>query len=353
MDIVHKRLEESLVATVRRTVEQRAGIKDVLDELAQEVPGKTIAGAPFCIFQFVTSVKEGYDVEIGFPVTQKVETGILKSRVLPEMDVLSIVHRDSPEELGETYGTLYGYAREHGIISDEFCREVYPFDAAQGRLDTGVEVQFVIHRWNDRLAENLDRVLGEETKQVVMQGSDELGIESSVDDRFRWVKGMVERLNGLADGHQKYDILSSCAHVFPAGQIAKLKAVYEETKARTKDAMQAVDAVLNFMESDPGWGEERPLREGHVIYSAKNPRDPKGYENAQDDLERRRAYCFCPLVRNHMGQGMPIAFCYCGSGWYRQQWEGAIGRSVTVEIVKSVLKGDKVCQFAIQLPEDL
>jgi len=353
MDIVHKRLEESLVATVRRTVEQRAGIKDILDELVQEVPGETIAGAPFCIFQFITSVKEGYDVEIGFPVTQKVETGILKSRVLPAMDVLSIVHRGSPEELGETYGTLYGYAGEHGIISDEFCREVYPFDAAQGRLDTGVEVQFVIHRWNDRLAENLDRVLREETKQVVMQGSDRLDIESSVDDRFRWVKGMVERLNGLADGHQKYDILSSCAHVFPAGQIAKLKAVYEETKARTKDAMQAVDAVLNFMESDPGWGEERPLREGHVIYSAKNPRDPKGYENAQDDLERRRAYCFCPLVRNHMGQGMPIAFCYCGSGWYRQQWEGAIGRSVTVEIVKSVLKGDKVCQFAIQLPEDL
>lgn len=96
------------------------------------------------------------------------------------------------------------------------------------------------------------------------------------------------------------------------------------------------------MESDPGWGEERPLREGHVIYSAKNPRDPKGYENAKDDLERQRAYCFCPLVRNHMGQGMPIAFCYCGSGWYRQQWEGAIGRSVTVEIVKSILKGESV-----------
>lgn len=349
----HKKLEETLVATVRLTVKQRAEIKDVLDELAQEIPGETVAGAPFCIFQFITSVKDGYDVEVGFPVTQKVETETLKSRVLPAMDVLSIVHRDSPEKLGETYSKLYGYAEEHGIISDEFCREVYPFDAAQDGPDTGVEVQFVIHQWNDRLAKNLNRVLGEETKRVVMQGSAELGIESSVDDRFRWVKGMVERLNGLADEHQKYDILSSCAHVFPAGQIAKLKAVYEETKARTKDAMQAVDAVLDFMESDPGWGKERPIREGHVIYSAKSPRDPKGYEKAQDDLERRRAYCFCPLVRNHMDRGMPTAFCYCGSGWYRQQWEGAIGRPVTIEIVESVLRGDDVCQFAIQLPEDL
>ena len=345
MDIEHKKLKETIVATVRRTVKQRAEIPDVLDELAQEVPEEAIAGAPFCIFQFVTSVQDGYDVEIGFPVTHRVEIGDLKSRVLPAMDVLSIVHRDSPEKLGETYGKLYGYAEEHGIISDEFCREVY--------LDTGVEIQFVIHRWNDRLARNLDRVLGQEVKQVVMQGSDRLGIESSADDRFRWVKGMVERLNGLADEPQKYDILSSCAHVCPPGQITKLKTVYEEAKTSTQDAMQAVDAVLDFMESDPGWGGERPLRDGYVIYSAKNPRDPKGYQDAKDALERRRAYCYCPLVRNHMGQGMPITFCYCGAGWYRQQWEGVIGRSVTVEIVKSVLKGDEVCQFALQLPEDL
>jgi len=345
MDIEHKKLAQTLVATTRRTVKQRAEIQAVLDELALEIPKEHITGAPFCIFQFITSVQDGYDVEIGFPVTQRVETDNLKSRVLPAMEVLSIVHRDAPEKLGESYGKLCGYAEEHGIISDEFCREVY--------LDTGVEVQFVIHRWNDRLAENLDRVLGEETKQVVMQGSDELGIESSVDDRFRWVKGMVERLDGLAAERPKYDILSSCAHVFPAGQIDKLEAVYKETKARTQDAMQSVDAVLDFMESDPGWGAERPLREGHTIYSAKSPRDPKGYENAQDDLERRQACCFCPLVRNHTSQGMPTTFCYCGSGWYRQQWEGTIGRPVTVKIVKSILKGDDVCQFAIQLPEDM
>ena len=134
------------------------------------------------------------------------------------MDVLSIVHRDSPEKLGETYGKLYGCAEKHGIISDEFCREVYSFDVThpgtapgempKDRPSRGVEVQFVIHQWNRRLAENAGRVLGEETKQVIMQGSDNLGIESSVDDRFRWVKGMVERMDDLADEGQKYDILS-------------------------------------------------------------------------------------------------------------------------------------------------
>jgi predicted hydrocarbon binding protein len=50
---------------------------------------------------------------------------------------------------------------------------------------------------------------------------------------------------------------------------------------------------------------------------------------------------------------MSITFCFCGAGWFRQQWEGAIGKPVRIEVVKSVLKGDDVCQFAIHLPEDL
>lgn len=352
MNIEPKKLEQTLIATTRLTVKTRAEIRGTLEELAQEIPRESVAGAPFCIFQFITSVRDGYDVEIGFPVTHEIETDTLKTRLLPAMGVLSIVHRGSQKKLGEAYSQLYGYAEEHGIISDEFCREVY--DMVQGEPDeTQIEVQFVIHQWNDRLAKNLDRVLGEETRRVVMQGSDASSVESGVDERFRWVKGMVERLNGLADEHQKYDVLSRCAHVFPASQIAKLTAVYQETKARTQDPWQAVDAVLDFMASDPGWGEERPAREGHVIYSAKSPRDPQGYEKAESDLERRKAYCFCPLIRQHMDQGMPIDFCYCGAGWYRQQWEGAIGRPVSITLVKSVLKGDDECQFAIQLPQDL
>jgi len=351
MDIKYKKLEQTFATTVRRAIKQRAEIKDALNELGQEIPKEIIAGAPFCIFNFVTSVQNGYDVELGFPVRQEIETNNLKTRMLPEMEVLSIIHRGDPEKLGGAYGKVYGYAEKYAIISDEFCREVY-LDKSDPD-GPGTELQFVIHNWNDKLAKNLERVLGEEPKQVVMQGSAELGIESSVDNRFRWVKNMVERLNGQADEYQKYDILSSCAHVFPTSQIAKLKAIYEETEARTQDAMQAVDAVLDFMESDPGWGKERPIREGRTIYSTKAPRDPKGYEEAKDDLERRRAYCFCPLVRNHMDQGMAIDFCYCGSGWFRQQWEGAIGKPVTVAIVKSVLKGDDACQFAIQLPPDL
>jgi hypothetical protein len=209
-----------------------------------------------------------------------------------------------------------------------------------------------LHDWNELLGANLERVLGQQARRKVMQGEEKITLESSVDERFCWVKGVIERLDRLADTGQKYDIVSSCAHVFPKGQIAKLQAVFESARAETNDPLQAADAVLEFMAQDPGW-IEGAFREGNVIYAAKSPRDPQGHKDAQTEAERKKAYCFCPIVRNHLDQGMPVTYCYCGSGWYRQQWEGAIGKPVQIEIVQSILKGDEICQFAVHLPDDL
>jgi len=347
--IKHKTIEEMLIATIRLNMKERKELYTVLDELTQHIPKEHIKGPAFCIFRFVTSIKEGFDVEVGLPVVQAVETGNIKTRFLPEMEVLSLVHTGPVEELGETYEKLYGCASEHGLISDEFCKEIY----SDSNDPTGdkIELQFVLHNWNRLLGRNLERVLGKETRLKVMQGSDELTLESTADERFHWVKGVVERLGELADEGQKYDILSSCAHVFPGEQIEKLKVVYEEVRTRTGDSLKAVDAVIKFMGEDPGWGKA-PLRKGNVIYSTKQPRDPKRYENAKSEAEKRKSYCFCPLVRNHLDEGMPITFCYCGAGWCRQQWEGAIGKPVRIEVVKSVLSGDDVCQFAIHLPKN-
>jgi hypothetical protein len=185
-----------------------------------------------------------------------------------------------------------------------------------------------------------------------MVGGGGPALEAAAGDRFRWVRGVMERLDTLAPESQKYDAVSSCAHVFPKAQIDKLKAAYENARGKVNDPLEAVDAVIEFMDRDPGWGE-RPRREGRVIYSSKAPRDPEGHAKAKDDMEKRKAYCFCPIVRNHMDQGMSITFCYCGAGWYRQQWEGATGKPVKIDVVKSVLKGDDVCLFAIHLSPDL
>jgi effector-binding domain-containing protein len=350
MEIQHKQFPATLAITMRQNVQKRAEIHTALADLACKIPTEQIAGPPFCIFNFITSVKDGYDVTLGIPVTQEIENKRLKSELLPKMEVLSILHRDEPEKLGESLGKVFAYANQYAIISDEFYREVYLAESDPG--GTGTEIQFVIHNWNAKLAAGLERVLGAEARETVMQGSQSLEIESGLDERFKWVKGMLARLDGLADDHQKWDLISGCAHVFPQGQIDKLATVFKQTRAQTGDPLQAVDAVIAFMDTDPGWAEGG-LREGYTVYAAKKPRDAKAYAEAQSDLERRQAYCYCPLVRTKIDQGMPLDFCNCGSGWFRQQWEGATGKPVTMEIVQSVLRGDEKCEFAIHLAKDI
>jgi effector-binding domain-containing protein len=348
--IQHKSLGSTLAATIRGPFRDRKELRAMLARVAQAVPAGAVAGPAFCVFQFVSSVRDGDEGEAGLPVSRPVENGEVKTRLLPALEVLSLAHRGPVESLRETYTALYSRAYQHGLISDEFVREVY-LDANNPEGNE-IEVQFILHDWAGLLDTHLMRVLGDQSSCEVMRGRDGLSLESTAEERFVWVKGAVERLAGPADDDQQYDILSSCSHVFPRSQIEKLRAVYERARAKADDPLVAVDAVREFMAADPGWGE-LPRREGRIIFSSKKPRDPKAYAGATDEAGRRRAYCFCPLVRNHLDGGMPVHFCYCGAGWYRPQWEGALGKPVRVEIVESLLKSDDRCTFAIHLPEDL
>ena len=348
--IEHKSLAGTLVATVRCQFQNRQQLRGILADVAQAIPAGDIVGPGFCIFQFVSSITEGFDGEVGFPVCHTVEKTGVSSRVLPAMEVLSLVHRGPADRIRETYATLYGRAAQHGLISDEFMREIY-LDANNPEGNQ-IEVQFVLHDWMRLLDRHVRRLLGDEAGQGVMRSSGDISLESPLDERFCWVKGAVERLDGIADAQQKYDAVSSCAHVFPRGQIEKLRVAYERARAEVDDPLAAVDAVLEFMATDPGWGE-RPRREGRTIYSSKKPRDPARFEAAETRVDKAKAYCFCPIIRNHLDEGMPTTFCYCGAGWYRQQWEGALGKPVRVDIVESLLKGDERCTFAIHLPADL
>jgi len=103
------------------------------------------------------------------------------------------------------------------------------------------------------------------------------------------------------------------------------------------------------MHEDPTW-HEKPRREGNVIYVRKIPFDSKNYDKAADRDEKRKHYCHCPIARNHLDNRIFATFCYCGSGRYRQEWEGILRKPVGVKILKSLLKGGDNCEFAIHLP---
>lgn len=341
--ITRKMTEEMLVACIRfRDSFERKKIPSMFERLFEEC-GEFVCGPAIAVFDYGV-YSGGIEVEVCFPVTQPVEKGEVRSRILESVEVLSLIHNGSRENIRESYGKLYGYFREHGIVGTNFRREITLKFNPDNPEENVTEVQAVLHKWDGRFAKNLVRVLGSEVRKQVMEGGDKLfTLESTVDERAGWVKAAMERLDELADEEQKYDILSCCAHDFSQKRIAKLRAIYE----RSGD----VDEVLEAMRKDPAW-YEKPRREGNIIYVGKSPFDSKNYEKATDKDEKRRYYCHCAMVRNHLKEGISTTFCYCGSGWYRQQWEGILRKPVKVEIKKSLLKGDDTCEFAIHLPPD-
>ncbi len=339
--IARKKTEELLVASVNFQDGFEGKKMPSMFEGLLEKCKDYVCGPPIAVFDYGV-YSDGLDVEVCFPVTQPIQKGEVKSRILESAEVLSIIHHGPYEGIKETRRKLYNYLREHEIVGTNFEREIVLKFDAKHLEENVIEIQAVLHGWEDRFARSIDRVLGIESRRKIMQDSGTLfACESKIDERVKWIKAAIKRLNELASEEQKYDILSCCAHDFSQKRIEKLRAVYEQ--------LSDVDEVIKMMRKDPGW-YEHPRREGNTIHVRKIPYDRKNYERATDKDQKRRYYCHCPMVRDHLGVGISPTFCYCGAGWYRQIWEGILQKPVKVEIEKSLLKGDDTCEFTIHLP---
>jgi hypothetical protein len=347
-EIQRKIVPAVLVAVERRPLKGRSEIRPSIVQLAECIPPDRIIGPPICTFNFITEIEGAHDVEIGFPISEAFDAAGVTCRTQPEMEVLARSYKGPVEGLRDAYRELHAFAAERAIISDEFGREVYP--GWRDPDDASVEIQFVRHRWEDLLARNVARVLGGDAAAELLAGREALSLATTAEERFRWVKGVMERLDARAGDDRMHEILTGCAHVFPDRHVERLRQVYLDAMKRTSDRLLAVDAVIAYRAANRPWGESAD-RQGNVVVVSKQPRDPDAHAKAQTAEEKRRAYCFCPIIRERLDEGMPRSFCYCGAGWERRQWEATVGGPVRVRVLHSVLRGDDACTFGIEIPE--
>ncbi|MHA2245697.1 MAG: DUF6144 family protein [Candidatus Hodarchaeales archaeon] len=352
LELEHKEIDEQLIACIQCTIKTKDELHPIFDRLTQHCE-KYKCGPVFAIYYWLTG--EEKIVEVCVPVTRTIETNEIKSRTLEGVNVISFVLKDpiTNERLNEFLAKTFQYMREHGIAVAERRREIY-LDANNPEGNE-IEYQIVIHNWNNLLVTNMERVLGKKLSQEVMQDIQELTPESNNDERIQWIKTMLERIDEVTDDHQKYEIISRCAHIFPKEEIKRLKDEYEKIINQTNDSLRAIDGVLKAMQENKQWFPDPPrFREGRNIISEKCPVNPKAYEKAKNEAERRKAYCYCPIIRNYLEEEIiPHSFCNCSAGWERQVWEGIFKTPVRVEVVKSLVQGDETCQFIIHIPEEL
>jgi effector-binding domain-containing protein len=340
--IVHKELEPMLIACIKAVVEKRADLLPLFEPL-RAACGDAIRGPAIVVYHY-GAVQTGLLVEVAFPVSRPIEADRVYSRELEEARATTIIHQGPHDTIRETMTQLYEYARAHaGAAGGQ--REIYlTLDPDQPERNV-TEIQLVRHEWDLLLAEGVERTLGTAVRKQVMVGIEQITPDSPLQVYTEWIRGAMDRLDVLTqDPIQQYQIVSSCAHVFPAERIAYLRGIYQQH--------QNVDDVLREMYKDPAWYED-PIRQRNVIHIRKVPYDPERYEKATTPADRRKAYCHCPFVRPYLDQvpsQMSPTFCWCGSGWYKRLWEDILGQPVQIDHLETLLKGHDHCTLVITLP---
>lgn len=112
--------------------------------------------------------------------------------------------------------------------------------------------------------------------------------------------------------------------------------------------------VIEFVRSEPEIGAG--VRQGDVIFETKIPYQTDRYLEASDPTRKRYCACHCPWSRDAIldsSTRLMERFCFCSGGFHKRHLEILTNRSLEVDVVESVLRGDMRCRFAIHLPMDL
>ena len=348
--IRHVVREETRFAGLRAPLKSREELEPRMEAVRSACSDRAI-GPLTHIFRFDTPV-DGYDSEIGFPVNEPVECDGITTHSLRRLDFVSTMHTGPISTLHETMARLQAHLRRVGLSTELELVEIYHQYAPRDESSHRIEVRIAFLAWPEVYRAQLVRVFGEEIAAEVWAGGERLTPFTEVDERVAWVAETIERLKQRATPDQQFDVLSRVALVRPAEDTAKYKKIYEASGRNVAAVLGAQNAQLSTGPTgsaiDPWWTD------GKVLHLSKVARDRKAYDDATTDEERRRAYCFCTLIREAKDPHVDPIFCFRAAGWARQFWEPILGVTFKhCRLTHSILKGDPFCAWEYDLTDTI
>jgi hypothetical protein len=210
-------------------------------------------------------------------------------------------------------------------------------------------------QWLNKLSASLKKISREDIFQKMMANRKDLS-------SLEWSRQLMEELKRELLPDEIADVMTGCACLYPSENLTYLQKEYAETRdiksvhAKLQDQFEKfireykklTDEDIEFLIKN-GWGMAGKLEEGRII-ATKIPKQYHEYFQAENGREKAYYYCHCPRIREALKvQDKPIDmnYCYCGAGFYRAIWEYILQRSVRVEVVESIMKGDEVCKIAV------
>ena len=332
-------------AGIRAPIKKREEIIPRIKQV-KEVCKESATGPLTHIFRFDTPV-DGYDSEIGFSVDKDINSGNVKTHENREMHTFSIIHEGPFSEIGAATQQLYKHMNLVGLAPELELTEIYHKIDQENLENNAVEIQASFLAWPEVYLAQLIRVLGHELAEEIWDGGENITPFTLVDDRVDWVTKSINNLKQYTNLDQQFDILSRVALVRPAEDINKYKVLYE----KTGDVNTILDDQNKALKSGPTGGFIDPWRyDGKTLHLSKVAYNKTMYDEATTHDEVRKAYCFCPLVRESSDPKVDPIFCYRAAGWARQFWEPILGIEFKAcNITHSILKGDKFCAWDYEL----
>jgi len=340
-EITSKIRKSILFAGIRKPIKKRSDLEPRI-QLLKEKCGEKINGPLTHIFRYDTPV-DGFDSEIGFPVSEEVNSGEIKTHMLREMHFYSLVQNGPIDNIARTSGRLYGYMNRTGLSPELEQVEVYHNYDMQDQDNMKIEVMASYLAWPGVYKEQLVRVLSKNAVDEIWSGGENINPHTPVNERCEWVAGSISRLKSHTNEAQQFDILSRVALVRPLEDVDYYKKVYDETG----DPFAVIKAQEEKLKKTRTGGFLDPMRfDGKTLHLSKVPYNRKAYDEAANHTELRKAYCFCTLIREATNPNVDPIFCYRAAGWSRQFWEPIMGIEFkTCKITDSILKGDGFCAW--------
>jgi hypothetical protein len=225
------------------------------------------------------------------------------------------------------------------------------------------------------LARKLGDLAGNEARDDVFAGLTVPPLGTPAGEKPAFTRGLMDRLSAQVDPETCRRALTSGLHFVPKEAFAEERERY--LAAPDVDAFIAdehdryiaylaglrdsgelyfsqpiTEAVVEYVRVTPTCGPG--VRVGPVVRVTKIPYMADRYLQEDDETRKRYLACHCMWARESLLNPevrVPPLLCQCSAGFEKQYWDAVLDQPVEVDVVRSALQGDPVCEFAVHLPE--
>jgi hypothetical protein len=225
-----------------------------------------------------------------------------------------------------------------------------------------------------KLFETLKESVDEDQRDKIFEGINLPQLGAEPEDRPMVTKRIMERLEATLDERTLKGVMSSGLDVGPREyylpekeKFVKAKNLDDFLRRRHQENVEMLEKhcrektmfyaneideeVVEYVRKNPEIMGGVSL--GNVIFETKIPYMAKKFLHEKDERMKRYYACHCGCVREGIRSGLRVSpsFCYCSAGYHKRPWEVIFDEPLRADVVKTLLKGDMVCRFAIHIPK--